>query len=137
MPRAFFIASLSLCLCAAGCSRTVMVTEQMTWECAPEEYNSHLPGKPGDYARLRYVKNPHCVEGESANNLCTVLRNFGKPIVGVEFRVHGGSLGFFAEGYEITKLEGQPFVPNGGNGYSGSTESGDTCPIGKVIKSLR
>ena len=29
-----------LCLVNVGCQRTVHVTEQMTWECAPDEYKA-------------------------------------------------------------------------------------------------
>lgn len=39
-----------------GCQRSVEVTKQMTWECAPEEYKAGYYARPDEYVRLRYVE---------------------------------------------------------------------------------
>lgn len=102
MRRAFSIVVLSAFLCTVGCSRKIIVTEQVTWECAPDEYESAFSAKPDEYARFRYGKNPDCFDVESAKNLCAVLRSVGKPVVSVEFQVRGGPFDLFTEGYQIT-----------------------------------
>ena len=59
-------ALLLLCLAAASCRRRVHFTKQMTWECAPNEFNPAFYAKPDEYVRFRYVENPHYFELESS-----------------------------------------------------------------------
>ena len=121
---------------AVACQRTAVVTKEMTWECAPEEYKPAFVAKPDDYVRLRFVENPHCFEVESRDDFCTVLRSYRKPVVNVEFQVWGGR--WSAQGYRLSRVEGRPLPVSRGWSHSGS--NGDftgPCPIGKVINELR
>lgn len=120
-----------------ACTRTVRVTEQMTWECAPSEYNPAYYAKPNEYVRFRYVENPRCFEVESAKNLCSILENSGKPVITAEFSVWGGRGPLHKEGFRMETVEGHPLVNVGGWGYSGSNDSSGSCPITRIIDSLR
>lgn len=121
-----------LLLACTGCDRTVYVTKQMTWECAPEEYKPGLYAKPDEYIRLRYVENPRCFEVESARNLCAQVRNTGKQVVNVGFEVWGrfGKV----HGYRVTNIEGQPLQYIGGWGGSGANDYQGPSPISSALK---
>ena len=124
-----------LCLGFVACTRSVQVTKQMTWQCAPEEYNKAYYARPDEYVRLRYVENPKCEEVESARNLCREMQNIGKPVVDVQIDVWGGSF-LAAKGYRLTSIENRPLVNVGGWGHSGCHDTARS-PIGDVIDSLR
>jgi hypothetical protein len=91
-----------------ACTRTVRVTKQMTWECAPDEYNPAHYAKPNEYVRLRYVENPRCFEVESAKNFCSILEESGKPVITAEFSVWGGRGPLHKEGFRMETVEGRP-----------------------------
>jgi len=139
IPDRWVFAALTsgvLVLILIGCTRTVNVAKQMTWECAPEEYKTGYYARPDEYVRFRYVDEPHCSEVESARNLCAELRLIGKPVVSVDFEVWGGVGPLSREGYNIVTVEGRPLADVGGWGNSGSNDFRGVCPIGKVIDSL-
>ncbi len=117
--------------------RKVVVSEQMTWECAPEEYKTGYYARPDEYVRFRFVKNPRCVELESARNLCADLRSMGKQVVTAEFEVWGGPFHLAPEGYSMKAVEGHQLVHVGGWGYSGANDPKGPCPIWPVIQRLR
>jgi hypothetical protein len=119
-----------------GCGRRVNVTKQMTWECAPDEYNATYYARPDEYVRFRFVEEPRCFEVESARNLCAELRSIGKPVVSVNFEVFGGPKPFSPEGYKMLAVEGLPLRDAGGWADNGSKDFSGVCPIGKVIDSL-
>jgi hypothetical protein len=119
-----------------SCGRRINVTKQMTWECAPDEYNAAFYARPDEYVRFRYVEEPRCFEVESARNLCAELRSIGKPVVSVSFEVFGGPKPFSREGYKMLAVEGRPFKDVGGWADNGSKDFSGVCPISKVIGSL-
>ncbi len=121
-------------LTVVGCTRTVTVTEQMTWECAPEENKPAMGMRADEYVRFRYVKEPRCFEVESSQDFCARMQALGKRVVSVQIRVWGGPKPFARQGYDTEAIEGQPLIP-GTWGHSGI--NGDAvCPISKVIDSL-
>ena len=116
------------CLVNVGCQRTqrtVHVTEQMTWECAPDEYNPAFYARADEYVRFRYVESPRCFEVESGKNLCAQLRNGGKTVVDVEIELWGHS--HTLRGYRTVSVDGRPIQDVGGWGHSGANGSGP-CP---------
>jgi len=119
-----------------GCTRSVTVQKQMTWECAPDEYNPAFYARPDEYVRFRYIEEPHCFEVESARNLCAELRSIGKHAVMVDIKVWGGPKRLSTEGYKIVDVEGHPLRDVGGSGNSGSNDFTGVCPISKVINSI-
>jgi|SRR5271167_620417 len=123
-----------LCLATVGwCTRTVYVTEEMTWECAPNEYNSAFYARPDGYVRFRFVENFYCFEVESARNLCAELRKAEKAVVNVEFEVWGNS--HEVRGYRMLTVDGHPLRDVGGWGNSGSNDYSGPCPISNVMHS--
>ncbi len=119
-----------------GCNhepgRTINVTKEMTWECAPDEHKPAFYARPDEYVRFRFVEEPRCFDVESARNLCGELRSIGKPIVSVQFEVWPQR-----EGYRIVSVEGTTLSDVGGWGHNGANDFAGECPISKVIKSLR
>ena len=126
---------LATCITSFGCTRHVDVEKKMTWECAPEEYKQSYYARPDEYARFRFVEDPHCFELESAKDLCSELRQIGKPTVSARFEVWGGRF-LAARGYRITSIEGRPLVDVGGWGSSGANDPIGRCPIGIIIDDL-
>jgi hypothetical protein len=119
-----------VCLGTLGCVRSMHVTEQMTWECAPEEYNPTYYAKPDEYARFRFVENPRCFEVESSRNLCAEMRKAGKAVINVEFDLWGHSK---LQGYRITSVDGRPLQNAGGWGSSGSNGESEPCPLTRAF----
>ena len=95
-----------LCAGPTGCTRTVRVSKQMTWECAPEEFNRSFSAKPDEYVRFRFVENPRCFEVETSKNLCAELKEAGRPIVTVDFAIWGRRQ--TVKGYETLAIDGRP-----------------------------
>jgi hypothetical protein len=120
-----------LCLITAGCKRTVHVTEQMTWECAPDEYNSAYYAKPDEYVRFRFVRNPHREEVESSRNFCAEMREAGKAVVNVDFELWGSSHNL--RGYRMTSVDGRPFQDIGGWAHSGANDYSGPSPLDEAF----
>lgn len=114
------------CVVTVGCTRTIRVTEQMTWECAPDEYKPAYYARPDEYVRFRYVKNPRCFEVESARNLCSELSDAGRPVVNVEIEVWGRF--HQVRGYRTLAVDGRALKDVGGWGNSGSNDASQPCP---------
>ena len=124
------IALVSLsCLVNVGCQRTVRVTEQMTWECAPDEYKPALYARPDEYVRFRFVEDPHWFEVESSKNFCSDMRKAARPVVNVEFELWGHSQTL--QGYRVTSVDGRPIHNVGGwaNGHDPSGPSPSTIRL--------
>jgi len=126
-------AACMLCLGLTGCTRTIHVTEQMTWEPAPDEYNSAFYAKPDEYVRFRYVENPHCLVVESAKDLSAELTKAGKRVVGVEFEVWGGF--HEIQGYRMIAVDGRPLQTVGGWGHGGTADYSGPCPLDLTFRS--
>jgi hypothetical protein len=116
-----------LFLSTLACTRTVHVTERMTWECAPDEYKPAFYARPDEYVRFRYVANPRCFEVESARDLCSTLSKAGNAVVNVEFEVWGK--GHSIRGYRMLSVDGHALQDVGGWGNSGSNDAQQPCPI--------
>jgi len=128
---AFLIGLLSA---AAGCSRQIKVTEQMTWECAPEHYMSQYP--EAQPVRFRFVEDPQFEEVVSGRGLCDQLKASGKKIVAVEYETWGDSSSGLI-GFREIAVDGQPIVTVGGWGSSGSHIQGGQHPLEKLYKPRR
>jgi hypothetical protein len=109
-----------------GCQRTVHVKEQMTWECAADEYNSRFYPRPDEYVRFRYVENPRCFDVETSKNFCAELRRAGKTVVNVDFELWGHS--HTLRGYRIVSVDGRPIQDVGGWGHNGANDYSGFCP---------
>ena len=120
-----------LCLVNAGCQRTVHVTEQMTWECAPDEYKSAYYAKPDEYVRFRYVENPRCEEVESSRNFCAELQKAGRTVVDVKFELWGYS--HTLHGYRMVSVDGRPTQDLGGWGHSGANDYSGPSPLDRAF----
>lgn len=119
----------AICLGLLACTGTTTVTKQMSWECAPEEYTESYSARPEEYARFRYVDAPNCFEVQSAQNLCSLLRNTGKSVVQVEFEVRTPP--FSEAGYRMKAINGQLLKPVFGWSYSGIQGNSGACPFSK------
>src|SRR3954447_20095526 len=95
-----------LCTGLTGCTRTVLVTKQMTWECAPEEFKPGYSAKPYEYVRFRFVENSRCFEVESSKNFCTDLKASGRSVVSVDFEITGRKQ--TVQGYKMLAVDGRP-----------------------------
>jgi hypothetical protein len=126
---AFFL----LCIGPIGCRRTVHVTKEMTWECAPEEFKPALYAKPDDYVRFRFVENPRCVELEPSKNFCAEMKEVGRPIVKVDFEIWGR--GQTVQGYKMIAVDGRPLQHVGGWGYSAANGYEGPSPIDNAFRS--
>lgn len=115
------------CLVVVGCRRTVHVTEQMTWECAPEEYKSGYYAKPDEYVRFRFVDKPNYFEVESSRNFCSELRKAGRSVVSVEFELWGQ--GHTLRGYRMVSVDGRSLQNIGGWGESGAKDPSGPSPL--------
>jgi hypothetical protein len=120
--------SLSL-LSLMACERRVKVTEQMTWEIAPDEYKPGFDAKPNEYVRLRYVTNPECWEVESGKGLAAGLIKAGKRVVNVDIAAWGvsGQL----RGYGLTSVDGR-VIEAGPWGHSGRGGT-PSCPLDAIF----
>lgn len=116
-----------LCLGLAGCTRTIHLTEQMTWEPAPDEYNPAFYARPDEYVRFRYVENPHCLEVVSAKDLSAQLSKAGRSVVSAEFEVWGGF--HEIQGYNVVAVDGRPLQTVGGWGHGGTADYSGPCPL--------
>jgi hypothetical protein len=121
MKLAQIAAVCSLLVITASCDRHLLVTKEMTWECAEDEYNSRFYAKPDEYARFRFVENPRCFEVETSKNFCAELRNSGKAVANVEFEV-------WNNGHRIVAVHGRPIQDVGGWGHNGATDYSGGCP---------
>ena len=127
------LAAFLLCICPTGCTRTVHVTKQMTWECAPEEFKPGYSAKPDEYVRFRFVENPRCVELESSKNFCAELKEAGRSIVSVDFEIEGK--GETVRGFKMLAVDGRPLQNVGGWGYSGANGYEGPSPIANAFSS--
>lgn len=127
------VAMSGLSLASLSCTRTIRVTEEMTWECVPGEYNRAFSAKPGDYVRLRYVENPHCFELLASKDFCAELRRFGRSIVRVDFDAWGK--GKKVHGYSIRAVNGHPIHEIDGWGGSGANDYSGPSPIDNAFSS--
>jgi hypothetical protein len=116
-----------LCVAPISCTRTVQLTEQMTWECAPGEYNPGYYAKPDEYVRFRFVENPHCFELESSKNFCAEMKKAGHSVVNAEYKVWG--YGGEVHGFTMLAVDGRPLENVGGWGSIGSENYAGRCPI--------
>jgi hypothetical protein len=121
-----------LCLVPTSCTRTAHVVKQMTWECAPSEYNPHFYAKPDEYVRFRFVENPRCFEVDTAKNFCAELQNAGRPIVNVEFEVLSDWSA--VRGWTMLAVDHRPLQNVGGWGYAGSQDYSGRCPLDNALK---
>lgn len=117
----------------AGCTRTIRVTKQMTWECAPREYNPAFYAKPDEYVLFRFVENPHCVELESSRNFCAEMQKAGRSIVNVDFEIWGN--GSRVQGFRMVNVDGRPIRDVGGWGSSGANDYEGPSPIDNAFRS--
>jgi len=72
-PLSHIAALCFLLVVVVSCDRHRYVTKRMTWECAEDEYNPSFYAKPDEYARFRFVENPHCFDVQSSKNFCAQL----------------------------------------------------------------
>ena len=114
-----------------GCQRTVHVTQQMTWECAPDEYKPAFHARPDEYVRFRYVENLRCFDVETSKNFCAELHKTAKPVVDVGFELWGRS--HTLQGYRIVSVDGRPIQDVGGWGDVGANEYSGPCPPNRVF----
>lgn len=119
------------CLVNVGCQRTVHVTEQMTWECAPDAYKPAFYARPDEYVRFRYVENPRCEDVETSKDFCAELRKAGKTVVNVDFELWGHS--HTLRGYRIVSVDGRPIQDVGGWGYNGANDYSGPCPPNRAF----
>lgn len=127
------VALSALSLSLTSCSRTVRVTERMTWECAPQEYHPTLNAKPDEYVRFRFLENPRCFELETSKNFCAELQKAGRSIVNVDFEISGE--GKKVHGYRMLAVDGRPLENVGGWGGSGANDYAGPSPIDDAFRS--
>jgi hypothetical protein len=120
-----------LYLAVAGCQRTIRVTEEMTWKCVPEEYNPAYGAKPDEYVEFRFVRNPHCEELQSSRNFCAEMRKANRPVVKVEFELHGYRQ---LNGYQMISVDGRPLQDVGGWASSGATDYSGPSPLNEAFR---
>jgi len=116
------ISVVSFLFPSLGCEREVrlVVTKQMSWECAPEHY---MPAYPdAQPVRFRYVENPHYEEVTSGRGLCDQLKSAGKPVVAVEFELFGDMVRGL-RGFNEIAVDGRHILNVGGWGGSGGDGS--------------
>jgi hypothetical protein len=106
----------------------------MTWECAPKEFNPAYFAKPDEYARFRFVEDPHHFELQSSKNFCAELEKAGRSIVIVDFEVWGK--GKAVHGYRMHTVDGRPIRVRdvGGWGYSGANDEEGPSPIDDAFR---
>ena len=121
MKQLSHIATVCLLVVLVSCDRHRHVTKPMTWECAEDEYNSSFYARPDEYARFRFVENPHCFDVESSKNFCAELSKSGKAVVNVEFEV-------WNHGYRMVAVDGRPIQDVGGWGNNGANDYSGDCP---------
>jgi hypothetical protein len=129
LPLALSVLSLSL----TTCSRAVRVRKEMTWECVPQEYNPTYHARPDEYARFRFLENPHCFEVESSKNFCAQLQKAGRSIVDADFEIWGN--GQNVRGYRMLAVDGRPIEDVGGWGNSGANDYAGPSPIDDAFRS--
>ena len=128
------LAVFLLCLGPFCCDRTIHVTKQMTWECAPEEYHPHgYYARPDEYVRFRFIENPHCFELETSRNFCAELQKGGRSIVNVDFEVWGPWK--TVHGYRMLAVDRRPITNVGGWGGSGANDYAGPSPIDNAFRS--
>src|SRR3569833_101052 len=134
-PKLIPLASIFLLLvtCATGCMKTVHITKQMTWECAPEEFKYYA--KPDEYVRFRFVENPRCFEVETSKNFCAELKTAGRSVVSVDFEITGRRQ--TVQGYKILAVDGRPIQDVGGWGHSGANDYQGPSPNTNAFRSHR
>lgn len=110
---------LLLMLWAAGCTRHVNVSKEMTWECSPEDFMPEYP--EAQPVRFTYVENPSYYDVVPGKGLCDQLKASGKRVVVVQFETHGNSSRGLI-GYHEVAVDGKPIINAGGWGYSGAHE---------------
>ena len=103
----------------------------MTWECAPDEYNSAYYAKPDEYVRFRFVRNPHCEEVESSRNFCAEMREARKAVVNVDFELWGSSHNL--RSYRMTSVDGRPLQDIGGWASSGAHDYSGPSPLNEAF----
>jgi preprotein translocase subunit SecG len=119
-----FAAAIAALLVAALITTVVLlsdryfsVAEKMTWQCAPDQYQSWAPlAQP---VRFRYLENPQYEEVASGKGLCDELKGSGRNVVLVEFAVWGNSFQGL-RGFREVSVDGKPIINVGGSGYSGA-----------------
>jgi hypothetical protein len=126
-PRFEVVIACLFSLNLMGCTRKVHITEQMTWERAPDEFKPAFYAKPDEYVRFRYVKNPHCFEVASAKNLGDDLSTAGRAIVSVEFEVWGEH--HQVRGIRPLAVDGRELQDDGGWSSGGSNDNNGACPL--------
>jgi hypothetical protein len=129
LTLAFFLVSTGL----TGCTRTVLVTKQMTWECAPDEFNAGYSAKPSEYVRFRFVENPRCFVVETSKNFCAEFTTAGRSVVSVDFEITGRKQ--TVKGYKILAVDGRPILNVGGWGHSGANGYEGPSPIAEAFRS--
>lgn len=129
LPFAFFL----VCTGPTGCMRSVRVTKQMTWECAPEEAKPGYYARPDEYVRFRFVENPHCFDLESSRNFCAEMKKAGRSIVDADFEISGR--GQSVQGYRMLSVDGRPLQDVGGWGSAGANDYQGPSPIAIAFRS--
>ena len=114
-----------------GCQRTVHVTEQMTWQCVPEEYNPAYYAKPDEYVLFKFVKNEHVEEMESSRDFCAELRQANRPVVNVEFELHG--YWHHLHGWQMVSVDGRPLQNIGGWSWVGAKDYSGPSPLDEAF----
>jgi hypothetical protein len=125
------LALLLLLLPLTGCNNSVRVTEQMTWECAPDRYMPQYPD--AQPVRFRFVEDPRFEDVVSGRGLCDQLRRSGKSVVAVEFEAWGNSRRGL-QGYREITVDGNPIIYVGGWGSSGASGRTGPHPLEKLFK---
>ena len=125
-------ALLVLMSSAAGCTRHVNVSKEMTWKCAPEHYMPQYP--EAQPVRFRFIEDPSYEEVVSGKGLCDQLKASGKRVVVVQYDTWGNSFRGLI-GYREVSVDSRPIVDVGGWSSSGAHERVGPHPLEKLYKS--
>jgi hypothetical protein len=125
------LTALLLLLAMTGCNHSVRVTEQMTWECAPDRYMPQYPDPQP--VRFRFVEDPRFEDVVSGRGLCDQLRRSGKSVVAVEFEAWGNSRRGL-HGYREIAVDGKPIIDVGGWTSSGASGRTGPHPLERLFK---